>query len=361
MEVKNYKFHSTQQFRNVVKSIKHQAQYQGQGEDGQPIMDRTALSPILDYVGTVKLHGTNASIILHEDGVISFHSKSNMLGYISDEEFTLNSDNAEFAQSMSRRMEGVLHVIQEAKLLCVEHFGELILPLKISGEWAGQGIQKGVGISLLPKKSFFVFGLKVGESTDQENKIGWVPAHQTDCLRHNDSAIYSIAQFPMKKISINFSEPEYSQNTLVECTNNVEDSCPVSVQLGIEGNLLGEGLVWTPVDREYSYDSGNWFKTKGKKHSISKTKSVAAVCPEKLNSIKDFVEYSATTNRMEQGLSEVGLDQKLIGKFIGWVNSDINKEEGDVLESNNLSMKDVGKMLSNKTREFYLDKLNKDI
>jgi len=130
-----------------------------------------------------------------------------------------------------------------------------------------------------------------------------------------------------------------------------------------DGNpsLLGEGLVWTPASEDYCWDSGNWFKTKGKKHSVSKVKSVAAINPEKLNSIKEFVEYAVTENRLQQGLSEVGLDQKLVGQFIGWVNKDINKEEGDVLESNNLSMKEVGKYLSNKAREFYLDKLNNNL
>lgn len=75
----------------------------------------------------------------------------------------------------------------------------------------------------------------------------------------------------------------------------------------------------------------------------------------------EFVDYACTENRLEQGLGEVGLDQSKVGAFIGWVNKDINKEEGDVLERSNLSMKDVGKMLSAKSRAFYLDKLNNDI
>ena len=124
-------------------------------------------------------------------------------------------------------------------------------------------------------------------------------------------------------------------------------------------SLLGEGIVWTPCDSELVKDTGTWFKTKGKKHSVSKTKSVAPVDVEKLNSIKEFVEYSVTENRLQQGLSEVGLDQKLIGKFIGWVNKDINKEESDTLEANKLSMKDVGKFCTTKAREFYIGQLNK--
>jgi len=357
MAITNIKYHSTNQFRNVVKNIKHQAQYKGLDSEGVPIMDRTAVAPTLRYIGTVKLHGTNASIIEHEDGTVSFHSKAKLLGYVKGGEFTLNSDNSEFAQSMFRRFEGVKHIMRRAKAESQNIYGEVIYPIKVSGEFVGQGIQKGVGIAFLPKKSFFIFGLKLGE-TDQELKQGWVPVTQTETLQSNDHSIYSIMQFDTKLVDINFNEPEYAQNFLVDCTNEVEECCPVSKALGITESLLGEGLVWTPVAPAYAYDSGNWFKSKGTKHSVSKTKSVVAIDPEKLNSIKEFVEYSVTDNRLLQGVSEVGLDQKLIGTFIGWINRDINKEEGDVLEASSLSMKDVGKNISNKARVFYLEELN---
>ena len=41
------------------------------------------------------------------------------------------------------------------------------------------------------------------------------------------------------------------------------------------------------------------------------------------------------------------------------IEKDINKEESDTLESNNLSMKDVGKFCTTKSREFYIEKLDK--
>lgn len=364
-EIQNYKFHSTGQFRNVVKNIKTQAQFKGVGEDGNPIMDRTAIAPTVTYVGTVKLHGTNGSIIVHEDGVLSFHSKNNLLGYVKDDEFTLLNDNVGFAAAMNARLGEVKSLIENIKSNVKQIKGEITYPLKISGEWCGQGIQKGVGISYLSKRSFFVFGVKCGE-TDQATKQGWLPLHALAYVvseEINEAGIYSITDFPTKFIDIDFNNAEFSQNTLVEYTESCEECCPVSEVLQLkdeEGKptLLGEGYVWTPVSEEYCWDSGNYFKTKGKKHSVSKVKSVAAVCPEKLESVSNFVDYAVTTNRLEQGVQEVGLDQKLIGKFIGWVNKDIHKEETDVLEENNLTMKDVGKFCSNKAREFYLNKLN---
>lgn len=359
------KYHSTNQFRQVVKTIKHNAAFNG-WVDGEAVFDYNKSAPTVKYIGTVKLHGTNGSIVLNEQGIISFHSKSKLCGYVdTDDSFNLNSDNAEFAQSMYRRLDAVKEVLENAKTLSKELYDKVIYPIKVSGEWAGMGIQKGVGISFLPKKSFFIFGVKFGE-TNQKLKRGWVQVSYTQNLSSKEtqeSGIYAITDFPVFEVDIDFNSPEFIQNTLVKYTEQVEKCCPVSEVLKTtntsgEKELLGEGIVWTPDDADLCWDTGTWFKTKGQKHSVSKVKSVAAVDTEKLNSIQEFVEYAVTDNRLEQGLIEVGLDQKLVGKFIGWVNSDINKEESDTLESNNLTMKDVGKYVSNKARVFYLEKLN---
>ncbi|AKJ73524.1 RNA ligase 2 [Salmonella phage 40] len=112
---------------------------------------------------------------------------------------------------------------------------------------------------------------------------------------------------------------------------------------------------------ELAQDSGLWFKVKGEKHSVSKVKTLAEVDPIRLQHMREFVEYAVTENRLEQGLGEVGLDQAKIGEFIGWVNRDINKEEGDVLEANALTMKDVAKFISNKSRGWYMQKLNENL
>jgi len=79
-EPKNYKFHSTGQFRNAVKNIKHQASFDGMDGDGNPIYNPLAEMPVITFTGTVKLNGTNASIVLDENGIVSFHSKTIFLG-----------------------------------------------------------------------------------------------------------------------------------------------------------------------------------------------------------------------------------------------------------------------------------------
>jgi len=369
MTDKNIKFHSTGQFRNVVKNIRHSSRYIGYDEVTQkPIFDLSKKAPTVTYIGTTKLHGTNGSIILHEDMSITFHSKNNLLAEVDEfDNSMVHKDNAEFAQSMIRKLDNVKVILDRAYKEIKESYGDVKFPIKISGEWCGQGIQKGVGISYLPNKAFFIFGIKSGE-TNQDDKTGWLNTllcSKLTCELTQEAGIYAITDFPYQELNIDFNKPEYSQNKLVGLTEEVENCCPVSKALNLKdgegvGQLLGEGLVWTPLSQEYYYDSGNWFKTKGKKHSVSKVKSVAAVCPEKLNSIKSFVDYAVTDNRLQQGVDEVGLDQKNIGNYIGWVNRDINKEEGDTLEESKLTMKDVGKKVSDLARQYYLDKLNSE-
>lgn len=365
----NYKFHSTNQYRNVIKNIQQSAKYIGYDEiKKEPILEPDAIAPTLTYTGTVKLHGTNGSVVKHENGTISFHSKNNLLGYVNNGEFHLVSDNACFAQTMYGRFDELRKVIERAESLVKSYYGEVMYPLKLSGEWCGQGIQKGVGVSYLNKRSWFIFGIKSGD-TDQKNKTGWLSNLMLENIttqESRDMGIYSITYFPTYTIAIDFEKPETSQNILVKLTEKVENCCPVSEALSIknsegEPQRLGEGLVWTPLNEDYCYDSGNFFKTKGQKHSVSKVKTVAEICPEKLESIQSFVDYAVTDNRLEQGIQETGLDQKLIGQYIGWVNKDIHKEEADTLEASNLTMKDVGKKISDKARTFYLNKLNSRI
>ena len=58
-------------------------------------MDRTAKLPILNFEGTVKVHGTNSGMQLSQDilGLINFNCQSR------EREITVNDDNAGFAIS----------------------------------------------------------------------------------------------------------------------------------------------------------------------------------------------------------------------------------------------------------------------
>ena len=107
-------------------------------------------------------------------------------------------------------------------------------------------------------------------------------------------------------------------------------------------------------------------RVKGEKHSSSKVKTLASVDVEKLNSIKEFIEYSVTESRVNQAIENVfpnqePLDVKKMGDVIRWVVNDVIKEEMDTMIENNLEPKEINKYISAKTREVFFEKLNQSV
>src|SRR5699024_1754016 len=208
---------------------------------------------------------------------------------------------------------------------------------------------KGVGISNFDK-SFYFFALRVYNPNTEESK--W--ADISHMFRNLDNPyIHNIYDFDTFNLDIDFNEPKKHLDTLTKLTESVENECPVSRQLGKPGTV-GEGIVWT------AYWEGQKliFKTKGKKHSASKTKKKVDISPEVLKSINDFVEYSVTENRVNQAIKETNADDvRSTGKVLKWVSKDILEEESDVLESNGLKWEQVVKEINTKARELFFEVL----
>ena len=167
--------------------------------------------------------------------------------------------------------------------------------------------------------------------------------------------------FKTFSIDIDFANPELAVNKLVEMTISVEDECPVAKYFGID-NGLGEGIVFETHVNGVKLR----FKSKGEKHSVSKVKTIVQVNPEVVESIVAFVEYAATENRLEQGLTymkENNIEIKVenLSHYIKWVSSDIIKEESDVLVANNLTYKQVGGKIATKAREHLFEYVNKNL
>lgn len=317
MEMK--KFPKIGQYRNAVKV----AQHHDLGE--------------VEYVGTVKLHGTNASIVIKPDGYY-FQSRNNILHETKD-----NAGWHKFASTINWDLP-----LKDTKY-SFEEFA-------VYGEWCGGNIQKGVALSQLPKM-FVVFAIKHDDRWISPMSIsGYV-----DLL--GQEYVKSIYEFPCAFRTVDMSRAQASQNYFKELVDQVEAQCPVGKELGSEGT--GEGLVWTPVDGALRQYEDLWFKTKGAKHSASKVRTVAEVDIVRLGKVWDFIEYSVTDNRLNQGLeylSEQGLERTIqnTGKFISWVFNDINTEEADIISENNFSRKEISTEIGKKTREWYHNYLDKE-
>ena len=129
-----FKYQSIEQFRHCVKMVQHRTAYTGKDENGEPIYNWYISKPTLTFTGTVKLHGTNASICMR-NGLQWEQSRNNIL--------TPVSDNAGFSKFCS---ETPLIITLFTKIN--ETFGptnedEVDI---IFGEWCGGNIQSNVVI-----------------------------------------------------------------------------------------------------------------------------------------------------------------------------------------------------------------------
>jgi len=344
------KFTDIGQYRNVIRDVMHEAQYQGVDDDGNTIMDRTATLPTLTFKGTVKLHGTNAGVAMNSDGQVWYQSRKGVITPTKD-----NAGFAFFAESHKEIFTNmILDIRSEADLT-----DETII---VFGEWCGGNIQKGVSINGLPKM-FVIFAVKVAP-IDDEIENYYLHEDLWDSYTFPESNIHNINDFESYTVDIDFNNPELSRNEMIDIMTKVEAECPVGKAFGRtkdeDDNTVGEGNVWV------GWYNGKRliFKIKGEKHSVTKVKTLAPVDIEKINSINSFVEYALTENRLQQGIEQVFTtesktpDQKSTGDYLRWIVNDIIKEELDTLIENNLEPKEVNKHISNEARKWFFKYLD---
>lgn len=333
---KMIKYPKTPQFRYVVRDVQHKATFVGIDENGEPTFDGNLTKPTIVFTGTVKIHGTNAGVSFNGTDMW-VQSRNNVIdsltGHMGFAEFVHN--NKEW--------------IREA--FSMNHVEGSITTMY--GEWAGPGIQNGVGVSSLPNKMWFVFGVKI---TPPEGDAYWLESYDLPKTRDR---IYDIHDFNTWSVPIDFERPETSVKMLTEITEGIEKECPVAKMFGISG--VGEGAVWSGWYKE----DRHIFKVKGEKHSSSKVKTLAQVDPEKMQSVYDFVDYAATDNRVTQAMQEVSegdltsLTKKSTPDVLRWIANDIISEESDVLQENNIAWNDVAKHVTDRARRIFFDKLEK--
>jgi hypothetical protein len=300
--------------------------------------------PTLRFKGTVKLHGTNA-------GVTFDKSSKEMYPQSRENVISVEKDNAGFAFFVESKKQVFSTLIEKVDSKDADY-------VTIFGEWCGGNIQKNVAICEL-EKMFVIFGVKLSFKDEKRANV-YLKDEYFKGLSDEDNRIFNTLNFKTFEMDIDFSNPKLVQNELVDITTEVEKMCPVGKHFGIEG--IGEGVVWKFINEDGSISQ---FKVKGGKHAgKSKVKKTQIVDTEKLNTITEFADYSVTEERLNQGIERVftnngeDLDIKKLGVFIKWVMSDILEEEMDVLTDNKLEPKDIGKYISNRCRNWFLEKWN---
>lgn len=336
------KFPDIEQYRTVVRNVQHKSQFVGLDENGSPIFNPHATLPTLTFEGTVKLHGTNAGVVVSPStGEVWAQSRENII--------TPEKDNAGFAMFAHSNMNLFKQIANGVNT------NEDVV---IYGEWCGGNIQKNVAICQLPKM-FVVFAIAIANEENQKTYLQRKDVERVMSGNKTDQ-IHVIYDFQTWYKQIDFENPAMSQNDLNAITEEVEAECPVGKALGVSGT--GEGVVWKCITPGYE-DSGFFFKVKGKKHSNSKVKTSASVDVERLNNIRALAEKLANNERLEQMHQRVfdtlnggETDIKKMGEFIKAVMGDIFKEELDTIAENGFSGKEVSGPVSKICRDFIIKK-----
>ena len=335
------KMSSIEQYRNVVKHLIHSSQFKGMDENDEPIYDKLAPKPVVEFTGTVKLHGTNAAIGIDFDGNIWAQSKSNIITPLKD-----NCGFAQFVESKRHKFADIRYktALRENQVLY------------IYGEWAGIGIQKNVAISEL-EKAFYIFSVKI--QTIENNEVKETEYFSNDILEKlfaNDSEnrIFNLYKFKQFNISVDCSQGHIAQNKIISMVEDVEKECPIAKELGVSG--IGEGLVFVG---EYKGNRYN-FKAKGDKHAgKSKIKKLRKVDDVRINLINETVNNVLPIWRLNQFFNEIvgdDIDRKKLGDFIRAVIADIVKEELDILTKAGLTVKDLGGPVASQARNYFFER-----
>ncbi len=340
------KMPSIAKFSNIIKDISHQVRFDGLDENDKPKYNNNKL-PKLTFTGTIKLHGTNASVCMNKQGEMWTQSKGNII--------TPEKDNAGFAMFVHKNKEYIKELLS-AHFITNPELEEVC----VYGEWAGKGIQKGVAIAEI-EKTFFVFGIKF--KRDDEERYSWAQLPETTLNSWIDENknIRSIFEFKTYEVQVDFENPKMAQNKFIEITDEVEKECPVGKAFGISG--VGEGVVWVA----FLDDVKHTFKSKGDKHSNTRVKKLSPVDEEKEQAKIDFANYATPAWRLEQMYSEVFNtlnggkgDIKRTGDFLRAVVADVMKEELDEMAKRGLEPKEINGAISKVARRWFMEQLNSE-
>lgn len=363
MTQKLYKYSSIPQLHNFVAATLNHIDYLK--NENIPIDP-----PILNFYGTVKADGTNASVYseVKENKIINFVPQS------KERVLTIDNDNMGFAKYI---LEDSHKTIMEKIILEVKKQHNVTNEtIAVYGEWCGGSIKKKVALSKLPKM-FILFNISIKdlkneylseeETLEQMNKRSkWLTPEQIQSVINkidisldeiNSNQFFHIFQFPNYKITLDFKNLEKAQVDLTELTNNVDKECPIGKYFGVSG--VGEGIVWTCTTEHPELNTFNLkFKTKGNSHKIVNKKEPIAIDIEKMNSINQFVDYVLTENRLNQGIDylkemQKTIDLKSLGDFIMWNIKDCLKEEIETMKKSGLDKKEVSNEIMNRSKKWY--------
>jgi hypothetical protein len=305
----------------------------------------------IPIIGTVKLHGTHADILIHSDNTITFQSRN--LTNLS-----IDKDNQGFAAAMSSKTTALL----ELRDLYLARWKELnptsalnpSAPVIIAGEWIGTKIQKDVAIAQLSRR-FVIVSVNINSTWQKDQNY-------TDIsLPHHD--IYNISRAGVYHATLYLEDIKRTAEEVERLAEEVAARCPFAATFGINGD--GEGIVWKLVPEEYNANPALWFKSKAgkfKPNFFRPPKKRNTTVEEKRDNAAEMAAVWCSEQRMEQGcdmLREKDIERDLtgLGEWLKWVQEDVLVEERGQIKRTGVDEKELKIEVGKIGRMWYLEKL----
>ncbi|KAF2851650.1 hypothetical protein T440DRAFT_55384 [Plenodomus tracheiphilus IPT5] len=328
---------------DVIERLEHLNRDRENPEEAPP------LEPV-PIVGTVKLHGTHADIVIYSNNDIIFQSR-NVSG------LSVLKDNHGFATTMSTKTEALLQLrdLYTARWLQLNPDATLDPghPVLIAGEWIGEKVQTGVAISHLSKR-FVIVSVNINGTWQIDRDYAGISLPNHDIYNIACAGVYTATLYP--------EDPQRTLSHIESLAEDVATRCPFAATFGIKGE--GEGIVWKLVPPQYNTKPALWFKTKG-----GRFKPTYARPPTKRINFDEVEEAcraaagAAATwcsqQRLEQGwevLREKHIEQDLQGLsvFLKWVQQDILTEEEGYIRKHRLDKADLKTEVAKIAKPWYL-------
>jgi hypothetical protein len=313
--------------------------------------DITYTPASLPIVGTVKLHGAHADILVDSNDKITLQSRNNP-------NITKENDNYDFAATMEPHYPAILqirdryrrrfqHLKPEANAVDDFH-------LLMAGEWIGSKIQRGLAISSLAR-CFVIVSVAVNGTWMRDTDFADI---------HNEGALlYNISRSGFYHAALNLNDLKSTLDQLDTITAQVEKECPFGSTFDVKGS--GEGIVWKLED--FPNKPNTWFKVKGEKFMPTlrapEDPAVAAEKERQKGVAGAFAERTVTEIRLEQGwdyLREMGIarNHKEIGAFLKWLYGDISIEERAEIKEKGIEVRGLKEAIKVIARPWYLSRVN---
>ena len=154
------------QFRDAIKSVTHEYRFVGLDEEGNAVYDEDKPLPTLKALGTIKLHGTNASVKYNNIDGLQTQSRNNSFDLDK-----VDSHMGFTAFVISNKSVWLGLITQLSKTHSVDLSTNT---MTIFMEWIGRGIQKGVAVSELDKMAVIFSRAKI-TPMDTDLDSYWIP------------------------------------------------------------------------------------------------------------------------------------------------------------------------------------------